>query len=287
MQNNMSYFSDREVSSERVIYTPSTFAKENLIHLQEIGELTALEQHSSRRQNLDSYLFFLVKKGKGILEYDGTPYELGAGDCVFIDCRKKYMHCSSQTDLWSLQWVHFWGVTMEEIYRKYQERGGKPTFGAKVADVYQNRLQMIFSIADSSDHIRDMRLHEQLSGLLVQLMEETWRPDEHAGVKQLKLQEMKEYIQQHYQEKLSLEILADQFFVNKHYLAKIFRECYGITVNNYIMQIRITRAKQLLRFTDMDMESIGVQCGIEDSNYFARIFKKVEGMTPTKYRKMW
>ncbi len=53
------------------------------------------------------------------------------------------------------------------------------------------------------------------------------------------------------------------------------------------MEVRITQAKQLLRFTDMTVEAVGAECGMEDANYFSRLFKKLEGISPGEFRKMW
>ena len=80
------------VTSSRIMYTPSTFARTSLLHLQEIGSLQAIHPHTSTRTNLTSFLCFVVLSGNGTLTYEGTTYELSAGDCVFIDCRKAYSH---------------------------------------------------------------------------------------------------------------------------------------------------------------------------------------------------
>lgn len=77
------------------------------------------------------------------------------------------------------------------------------------------------------------------------------------------------------------------FFINKQYLAKIFRETYGTTVVGYLNQKRITQAKHLLRFTNLSMEEIATKIGITDANYFSRTFFKVEGVRPSEFRKMW
>ena len=74
-----------------------------------------------------------------------------------------------------------------------------------------------------------------------------------------------------------LDELAEKFFINKFYLSKIFKETYGTTVNNYLISKRITRAKQLLRFTDMTVDEVGAAVGMGDANYFSRMFRKVEG----------
>ena len=103
-----SLFEGTLVESERILYTPSTFARTNLIHLQECGRLKALSPHTSHRENLASYLCFIVLEGSGTLEYDQKHYTLSAGDCVFLDCKKSYLHrCSNQ--LWTLEWAHFYG----------------------------------------------------------------------------------------------------------------------------------------------------------------------------------
>ena len=70
------------VSSSRIIYTPSTFARTSLLHLQEVGSLKALRSHTSRRENLVSFLSFVVLGGSGELKYEVKTYQLTAGDGV-------------------------------------------------------------------------------------------------------------------------------------------------------------------------------------------------------------
>ena len=123
------FFDGKLVHSRRVIYTPSPFARSNLIHLQEVGSLQARQPHTSTRKGLASYLFVWVESGSGVLEYEGAWHELHAGDCVFLDCQRPYQHHTGD-DLWQLHWVHFYGPNMAAIYKKYQERGGLPCFRA-------------------------------------------------------------------------------------------------------------------------------------------------------------
>lgn len=86
------------VSSSRVLYTPSVFARTSLIHLQEVGSLKAIHPHVSKRSNLVSFLCFVVLSGSGELEYEGREHKLAEGDCVFIDCRKAYSHSHKNRD---------------------------------------------------------------------------------------------------------------------------------------------------------------------------------------------
>ena len=80
---------------------------------------------------------------------------------------------------------------------------------------------------------------------------------------------------------------AERFYINKFYLTRVFKEQFGLSVTSYLTQLRITQAKRLLRFTDKSVENVAQECGLNDANYFSRLFKKVEGTTPGEYRRQW
>ena len=70
------------VSSSRIIYTPSTFARTSLLHLQEVGSLQAVHPHVSQREDLVSFLCFIVLSGEGELSYEEQTYQqIGRASC--------------------------------------------------------------------------------------------------------------------------------------------------------------------------------------------------------------
>lgn len=291
MHSNL-FTSSPSVQSSRILYTPSPFARSSLLHLQEVGSLTAIKPHTSKREKLQSYLCFMVEDGDGKLVYEGKKYDLKAGDVVFIDCRKAYSHSTgniqelcddhsagvnSCTKLWSLLWCHFYGPSMPAIYAKYCERGGQPVIRgsdiASGADVsqYCTILTDIYTLASSSDYIRDMRINGKLNDLLTLLMESSWHQGNSSNApKKMDISLVKSFLDEHYSEKLSLESVASHFFIDKHYLARLFKEQYGVTLVTYLQQVRITHAKRMLRFTNKSIEEIGLECGIGELNYFSR-----------------
>ena len=296
------------VSSNRVIYTPSTFARSSLIHLQETGTLQATHPHKNERSGLSSCLFFTVLRGSGKLTYDGETYALHSGDCVFIDCKKTYSHetgsnahqeqidttidatiytAGPTNELWSLRWCHFYGPNMGAIYRKYQERGGKPVFQTNQLQSYYDILDELYNIASSPDYVRDMRIHEKLSSLLILLMEDAWDDTQMQAMPDiLDIQEIKDYLDENFKRRISLDDLAGSFYLNKYYLMKLFKDRYGMTINAYLNQARVTWVKQQLRFTDKTVEMLAAELQIEPA-YLSRLFKKVEGVSPTSFRKSW
>ena len=283
-----SYFTTSSiVSSNRILYTPSSFARTSLLHLQEIGTLEALQPHSSSRENLQSYLFFTVLSGEGTLRYEGKEYELRAGECVFIDCRKPYRH-STDEKLWLLRWCHFYGPALSLIYEKYVERGGKPVFRPSDAGSFLSVLDALYELASGSDYIRDMRINEELNRLCTLVMAESWHPESvRPAAKKTSVAEVKDYLDHHYEERVTLDDLSQIFFINKYYLTRVFKEQFGLSISSYLQNVRITHAKQLLRFTDKSVEEIGLECGLGALHYFSRTFKAVEGVAPSVYRSRW
>jgi len=275
------------VSSNRILYTPSEFAKENLYHLQEIGVLSALKPHISQRTHLTSLLFFVVTKGSGVLVYQQKKYEIKEGDCVFIDCQNPYSHESS-LDLWSLSWVHFWGPAAQKLYEKYVLWGGTPVLHPHSTKKYLDIIDTLLTHANSEIYARDLHINENLNSLLTLLLSETKPEEVSKGItKKQELSQIRQYLEENYPQKITLDDLAHRFYINKYYLTRIFREQYGVSINVFLLQIRITKAKQDLRFTDKSIEKIGYDCGIGPLYYFSRVFKTVEGISPGEYRKIW
>ncbi len=294
------------VTSKRCIYTPSAWAKTTLLYLQEAGTLQAVKPHTSTRSNLRSFLCFVVTSGSGTLSYEKRTYELKTGDCVFIDCLKPYSH-STGKELWTLSWCHFYGAFLPAVYAKYQERGGQPVFSSGRGDsvlscpsqtgledslLFVNPIttliDQLYHLALSADYIRDMHINEKLNSLLSILMEHSWHPEKvRPGRKRLEMERLKDYLDNSYTERIVLDDLVGRFYMDKSYMSRIFKEAYGVTIISYVEQKRITKAKSLLRFTDMTIDEIGNAVGLSDANYFSRRFRKIEGMSPREYRKMW
>lgn len=286
--NNTALFCEDDLAvSEYLIHTPSKFARTSLLYLQEVGTLQAVRPYTTGRNGLSSYLFFTVVSGKGSFIYDGVRYSLNTGDCVFVDCRKAYSQITSD-DLWKLQWVHFNGPTMGEIYKKYQERGGIPVFHTEYAAQYLELLKQLYLISEEDSRVVNMELSEKLMNLLTLLMKETWNNSKkRQTTSKLDIHNVKKYLDEHYMEVVTLDDLAEVFFIDKYYLTKIFKAQYDTTINHYLNLVRITKAKELLRFSKHSIEEIGCQVGIPEPNYFARVFKKIEGITPSVYRSEW
>lgn len=85
---------------------------------------------------------------------------------------------------------------------------------------------------------------------------------------------------------LSLNALSEEFMLNSSYLSTLFKKETGVTLTNFVNNKRIEHAIYLLNTTQSAIQDVAAQCGINDVNYFTKLFKKLKNMTPTQYREM-
>ena len=96
---------------------------------------------------------------------------------------------------------------------------------------------------------------------------------------------VRHYIEQHYKENITLDLLAEQASINKYYMAHAFKREYGVSPINYLIACRIQEGKRLLAETDLSLSQIATVLGFSSSSYFSQSFRNVEGTSPTEYRK--
>ena len=95
---------------------------------------------------------------------------------------------------------------------------------------------------------------------------------------------VKRYIDKHYNENLTLKKIASKFYMNPVYLGQLFKKTYGVYFKDYLLEVRIEKAKQILRQTDMRIYEVAEKVGFGSPDYFVTQFEKMEGSTPSKYR---
>ncbi len=92
------------------------------------------------------------------------------------------------------------------------------------------------------------------------------------------------YLHSHYANKIKAETLAQMSHYTYSYFSNTFKEVFGMPLTKYLLAIRINKASSLLSMTDMNITEIAIFSGFSDTNYFARVFKKETGLSPSKYR---
>lgn len=97
----------------------------------------------------------------------------------------------------------------------------------------------------------------------------------------------KQYIQQHYSEPISLEIVSRELGFNPTYFSSLFKKETGLTFLEYVTEVRMEMAKEFLRDTDWTVADICERVGYKDTKYFSKSFRKITGLKPNEYRKIY
>jgi AraC-like DNA-binding protein len=101
----------------------------------------------------------------------------------------------------------------------------------------------------------------------------------------LALGEVLSFIEKHYAEKITVDRLADMAAMSESSLMRSFRRVTGKSPIDYVLGLRMAKAAELLRGSDLTVTEVAFRCGFNDSNYFSRQFRKVMGTSPRGYRK--
>lgn len=98
------------------------------------------------------------------------------------------------------------------------------------------------------------------------------------------VEQIRFYLEQHYQEEIGLAELGGEFFLAPGYMTKRFKEKLGMTIPQYLENYRIEKAKEYLSMTECSISEIARIVGYSDANYFARSFRKICGLSPREFR---
>ncbi|MBP5152009.1 MAG: helix-turn-helix domain-containing protein [Lachnospiraceae bacterium] len=154
-------------------------------------------------------------------------------------------------------------------------------------------LNEIYSFSDSPSYTGSetdtfyihMKFQEFLHALYTLASKNTYKDDASFNSIERKIYDITAYIHAHYTEDLSLEMLADMFFISSCYLSHQFKAITHFNLMTYIQMTRIRNVEYRLITTDNRISDIAESCGFTSFSQFNRIFKKISGMSPSDFRK--
>ena len=289
-ENNRELFDNEGVTrSRRTIHTPSAFARKHLLYLQETGRLQSLKSHTSEREGLESFLFLVVERGSGTLNYEGKEYALKAGDAALIDCRNHYSHRASEDEQWELLWAHFDGARAEAVIPViYKENGGSPVF--EFGDNVQDALLImdeLLRLKENRGLSEELRADNILGRILLLCLKKT----EKISKDSISADQVREYLngdEAVFSGDGELKsMITARFGKGYDEIDAAFKEKYGIDAAAYLENRKLNKAKEMLRFTIRPIPEIAKALGMSNEESFNALFSEKEEMLPDEYRKKW
>ena len=143
-------------------------------------------------------------------------------------------------------------------------------------------LEEAFSICD----LNRERGNKEVAGALTREVNEEaegekFKPDEAKTSEMVRV--VKKFLEEHYKEDISLQDVADVLGYSDVYFCKIFKQSFGKSFIVYLNEMRISKAKEALANPFINIKNVSTEAGYREQNYFARVFKRMTGMTPTEY----
>lgn len=234
----------------------------------------------------ECHILFCIA-GKGFLKLGDQEISLLPGTLALI--RPGIPHSCGSTE----GWFEFWGVSFyssgeaDTITRDFLDSETYLADFSKYMDYVRGAFSFLHDLCGSSvtnrTSVPDIRT--QFYSLLFfsrKMLLDHPIPRELPGV--LPLQDMMLWISEHYREDLSLEILSKKFSISASHLSRLFYQSFGISPINYLIDVRLNKAKDLLIFSDLPAGEIAEQVGYTNVYHFSNLFRKRIGLTPQEFR---
>ena len=270
------------------IVTADPFSRENLLYLQEVGLFDSGPKYYTVREGLDSYYVSLTLSGQGIMEYEGQKHYCPEGSFFWIDCRKhqKY-YTDPEVGHWKALWIHFYGATTESYYSAYlSETDGNiltPLKDTKIYDYFYSILKI------SSNYTSDVRCGIECSSRLTQLLCAVIRSVDSSAYPEVpeSIISIRKYMQENFTEGITLDDLSKEFSISKYHLQRQVKKYLGQSPTDYIINLRLTHSKELLRTTELPVSEVAYSSGFNNVSYYIKLFHRMESVTPQQYRASW
>lgn len=150
----------------------------------------------------------------------------------------------------------------------------------KITPPEQDRGRFLDALNTLEQTVEETRFAVTLAGLLQALAGCEQSELSHEGVSA-----MVAYINANYASVSSISQIAEQFYISKFHLCRVFKDAMKMTVVDYLNRVRVQNACRYLRSSEKDMAQIALLCGFHDAAYFSNVFKRVMGISPSMYRR--
>lgn len=272
--------------SVRLILTPSITAKNLYFYAQEVGYFKTKYPYFSERENLDSFLIVFTVSGKGYLEYRNQTYTLTAGKCFYIHCEEHHLYRASREEDWEILWIHFNGANSLGYYREFVKNGFQIT-DCQASTYIRDTIRQIIAHYQNKDSSTEPLVSHLISGLLTDLLLHTSAVTSDDFILPDYLREIIREIDRNFQAHLCLAHFESKYHRSRFHIAKEFKKYMGIPLNEYLINTRISYAKELLKYTELSVSDITFEIGMNNVTHFINLFKSREQITPLRYRKIW
>lgn len=254
-------------------HSPLESAVRHMFYAAWSGRYECNRIYSVRREHLDFYSVIYVLEGQLEVEYEGKILQVRQNEAVLLDFHKPhaYRAVSDRVDKWEML---FKG---NESAAWYEMVTGDGDYLFKAAGRLQRTLTGLMEELNApypQDHTISLLIHTMFCNMIDQKALTLSPPVEEAIL----------YMNSHYGDNIQIGEIADHVSLSRFYFSRLFRKETGRSPNEYLADIRINAAKEMLTERIHSITEISELCGFTNTSHFTRFFREKTGQTPAAFR---
>ncbi|MFV8280769.1 helix-turn-helix domain-containing protein [Christiangramia marina] len=254
-------------------------------YLTAIGFYPHAKFHDRKRKvGSNEYIFLYCTQGEGSVKIEGEKFSLKPNTYIIVPPFVTHHYKSSIDSPWTIYWVHFTGERAKLLFDRFCV-DSKPVVKSIPYNETRSRefiriINLIkFSFDEKTLEIINLDITHLIGGFIYHEEVKT------KNFEKSMVNDSISYMKDNLDKTLKINELADLENLSVSRYSEIFRESTGNPPINYFNNLKIQKACQLLYFTDRSIKEIAVEFGFIDQYYFSRVFSKIMGVPPSKYRK--
>lgn len=245
------------------------------------GDYTCDRQYYTEREGQGNFLFLGTISGKGELRYCGETALLQPGQAVVIDCYRYQYYATSGETPWRFIWMHFSGAAAAAFVQMFngEKLRTAPLDLRWGEDFFSQLSEFAAKPGRSTDLMISLWMHQFFNELVL-------GADSRSGGRyQQEMLDTAAYLRENLDKPLRVGDLAARCGLSEYHFLRIFKSVVGQPPYEYLTLLRISKAKQLLAFTEESVAEVAVLVGYSDAKALIDHFKRHTGQTPARFRK--
>lgn len=255
---------------------------------------TALEDMHRMHSHIFNELYFL-NSGKRRYFINNSIYDVAPGNLVIIP--KGVLHKTTSIDYkagFDRHGVYFDDEIIEKLKLRIDEKLVNSflkseclTLPETVAKSIRRQFELMTAEKETNDTYSKAFIENELCNIILLAMRHGTKKALKQGEDFGQMQKAISYINEHYAEDITLKSVARILLMEETYFSKKFKQLTGLGFKEFLIQTRIKKSEELLAVTRLEIGEIAEKCGFSSSNYFGDAFKKINGISPRQYRKLF
>ena len=268
------------------------FPNENFIDLgmYQYGYEQCEPGHSFGPATRNHYLFHYIISGTGTLMADNAKgetqtYSIKSGQGFLIFPGQITTYIADQNLPWEYVWIEFDGLRVKEALDLTELSVSTPVYHSHSKDLREQLMNEMLYIVH---HAKESPFH--LIGHLYLFLDyltqsaKSKKLVQSSKMSDYYIKEAINYIEQNFQNNITIEDIAAVCGINRSYFGKIFRNSIGRSPQEFLLNYRMVKATELLKLTSLSIAEIGSAVGYENQLHFSRAFKTIYGVSPREWR---